>query len=60
MEDMGAAFDARSKLNTDYDFFELLKKLGQRATRRFLDQHFDAIGRRSTIALVAERQIEAV
>ncbi len=60
MEDMGAAFDARSRLNTDYDFFELLKKLGQRATRRFLDQHFDAIGRRSTLALVAERQAEPV
>ena len=43
------AFDARSKLNTDFEFFSLLRKLGQRATRRFLDAHFDDIGRRSTI-----------
>jgi NTE family protein len=41
--------DAGSKLNTDYDFFQLLHKLGQRATRRFLDAHIEDIGRRSTI-----------
>jgi NTE family protein len=49
MDEHGGAFDARSKLNTDFEFFETLHKLGQRATRRFLDAHFDDIGRRSTI-----------
>src|SRR5262249_42195332 len=64
MEDLGEAFGARSTLKTDYEYFEMLHKLGQRATRRFLDAHFDDIGRRSTIdfpakaepALVEERQ----
>jgi NTE family protein len=41
--------DVSSKLNTDFDFFELLHKRGQRAARRFLDAHFEDIGRRSTI-----------
>jgi NTE family protein len=50
LDDMGA-FDARSKLNTDYEFFEMLHKLGQRAARRFLDAHVDDIGRRSTIGI---------
>ena len=40
---------ARSTLKTDYELFEMLRKLGQRATRRFLDAHFDDIGRKSTI-----------
>ncbi len=57
MEKQGQAFDARSKLNTDFEFFETLHKLGQRATRRFLDAHFDDIGRRSTIDL--EPRVEA-
>ena len=29
--------------------FRGARKLGQRATRRFLDRHFNDIGRRSTI-----------
>jgi NTE family protein len=45
---------AESKLSTDYDFFEMLHQTGRRATRRFLDAHFDDIGRRSTIDLRAE------
>ena len=40
---------ARNALNTDFEYFETLHKLGQRAMRRFLDAHFDSIGRRSTI-----------
>ena len=43
------ALSARSTLNTEFEYFETLHKLGQRATRRFLDAHFDDIGRRSTI-----------
>lgn len=40
---------ARSPLNNDFEYFETLHKLGQRATRRFLDAHFGDLGRRSTI-----------
>jgi NTE family protein len=58
MEDMGEALDARSRLNTDYEFFETLHKLGQRAARRFLDAHFGDIGRRSTIDHGTEMQTE--
>jgi NTE family protein len=53
-----AAFDAGGKLNTDFEFFELLHKLGQRAARRFLDAHYDDIGRRSTIDLRMEEPAE--
>jgi NTE family protein len=53
MDDAGETFDPHSRLNNDFDFFERLHKLGQRAARRFLDLHFDDIGRRSTIHDVA-------
>lgn len=56
MDGLGAAFDARSKLNTDFEFFRSLRKLGQRAARRFLDAHLDDIGRRSTIDMRAPRE----
>jgi NTE family protein len=47
---VGGGFDSpRTKLKTDYEFFQTLHKLGQRAARRFLDEHFDAIGERSTL-----------
>ena len=58
MEEPGGAFENRSKLNTDFEFFESLHKLGQRATRRFLDAHFDDIGRRATIGMEVEAQAE--
>ena len=45
---------APGTLSTGYQSFELLHKLGQRATRRFLDTHFHEIGRRSTIDSVVE------
>jgi NTE family protein len=45
-------FDPRSKLKVDFEFFLSLRKLGQSAARRFLDTHFDDIGRRSTIDLM--------
>jgi hypothetical protein len=52
---VGGGLDTpRSKLKTDYEFFQALHKLGQRSARRFLDEHFDAIGQRSTMALHAE------
>ena len=39
----------RNTLNAEFEYFETLHKLGQRATRRFLDAHFDDIGRRATL-----------
>ncbi|MBV1698832.1 MAG: patatin-like phospholipase family protein [Hyphomicrobiales bacterium] len=54
----GAHFDASSKITTDYTFFETLRVNGKRAARRFLDNHFDDIGVRSTVDLLAEAQAE--
>jgi NTE family protein len=54
----GTQFDASSKLTTDYDFFEMLRVSGKRAARRFLDEHFDDIGVRSTVDLLAEAKAE--
>ena len=52
--DADSAFDDRSKLNNDYEFFDRLRQFGQTAAQRFLDQHFGDIGRKSTIDLQAE------
>ena len=49
--DVDLAFDDGSKLNTDYEFFDRLRRLGQAAAQRFLDAHFSDIGRRSTLDL---------
>ena len=58
---VGGGFDTpRSKLKTDYAFFQVLRRLGQRAARRFLEEHFDAIGARSTLDLRAEAEAEKV
>jgi NTE family protein len=58
MDDFGGAFGASGTLARDYQYFETLRKLGQRATRRFLDAHFDDIGRRSTIDIAAPAEAE--
>jgi NTE family protein len=50
----------RSRMKTDYEFFETLRKIGQRAARRFLDEHFDAIGARATLDLRPEAKPERV
>ena len=55
---MSTRLSASSKLNTDFQFFDLLRRAGQRAARRFLDQHFDAIGVRSSIDVAAESGVE--
>ena len=47
---------ATSKLDSDFDFFEMLKKGGAQAAKKFLDRHFDDIGVRSTVDLRAEAQ----
>ena len=55
---LGNRLTGRSKMKTDFDFFELLHRAGQRAARRFLDRHFDDIGRQSSIDLAAESGVE--
>ena len=58
LERFGTHFDALSKLSTDYDFFEMLHVSGKRAARRFMDEHFDDIGKKSTVDLRAEARAE--
>jgi NTE family protein len=55
---IGKRLTAASRLNTDFDFFEMLQRAGRRAARRFLDRHFDDIGVRSTIDLREEMRAE--
>jgi NTE family protein len=54
LDSEGKAFTAASKLSNDYEFFEMLRDNGRRAARRFLDEHFDDIGVKSTVDLRAE------
>ncbi|HEY6832804.1 MAG TPA: patatin-like phospholipase family protein, partial [Pseudolabrys sp.] len=54
LEGLGERFSSASKLRNDLQSFELLRKLGQRAARRFLDAHYDDIGVRSSIDIKAE------
>jgi len=54
LDSSAKSLNAGSKLNTDYDFFELLRNNGRRAAHRFLDEHFADIGVRSTVDLQAE------
>ena len=58
LDRFGTHFDAMSKLSTDHDFFEMLHVSGKRAARRFMDEHFDDIGKTSTVDLRAEAQAE--
>ena len=58
MTDAGESFDPQSRLNNDFEFFARLQKLGQSATRRFLETHFNDIGARSTIDDFAESRAE--
>lgn len=51
LEGLGERFSSASKLRNDYESFQLLRKLGQRAARRFLDAHYDDIGAQSSIDL---------
>jgi NTE family protein len=60
MQELPEDVGTRSTLKTDYEYFEMLRKLGQRATRRFLDAHFDAIGRTSTIDMAETVEAELV
>jgi NTE family protein len=51
-------FDQASKMNTDYDFFDMLRENGKRAMQRFLDEHYDNIGVRSTVDVDAEMSLQ--
>jgi NTE family protein len=55
---IGKKLTPASRLNIDFDFFEMLHRAGRRSARRFLDQHFDDIGVRSTLDLRAEMRAE--
>jgi NTE family protein len=54
LEGLGERFSSATKLRNDYESFVLLRKLGQRAARRFLDAHYEDIGVRSSVDLKAE------
>ncbi len=58
LSDGHEAYSADTKLSTDYDFFRMLHANGRSAARRFLDEHFDDVGVRSTFDLHAEAQAE--
>jgi NTE family protein len=58
LDRFGTHFDSFSKLSTDFDFFDMLHVSGTRAARRFLDEHFDDIGVKSTVDLRAEAEAE--
>jgi NTE family protein len=45
-------------MKADFEFFELLYRVGQRAARKFLERHVDDLGQRSTIDLAAESGVE--
>jgi NTE family protein len=58
LEGSAKKLNAASRLNTDYEFFDMLRTNGKRAARRFLDAHFDDIGVRSSVDLAAEVKAE--
>jgi NTE family protein len=58
LEGSAKKLNAASRLNNDYEFFQMLHTNGKRAARRFLDAHFDDIGVRSSVDLSAEVKAE--
>ena len=51
---------SRSRVKTDYAYFDSLRKVGERAAQRFLAAHFDAIGERATLDLRQATEAERV
>ena len=51
MSDLLTQFGASSKLNAEWDFLDMLRTEGRRATSEFLDTSGDDIGKRSTTDL---------
>jgi NTE family protein len=60
LEGLGERFASAANLRNDYESFQLLRKLGQRAARRFLEKHYEDVGARSSIDLKAEVYSERV
>jgi NTE family protein len=58
LDDNEVATDAASRMNNHFEFFQTLYELGRRAAQRFLAEHFDAIGIRSTMDAAAEADQE--
>ena len=54
LEGLGERISSSARLRNDLESFELLRKLGHRGARRFLDGHYTDIGVRSSIDLKAE------
>ena len=54
LEGLGEKLSSSSKLRNDFESLELLRKVGKRSARRFLDTHFDDIGVRSSVDLKTE------
>jgi NTE family protein len=50
--------EADTKLNNDFDFFQMMHTAGRRAADKFLDAHFDDIGVRATVDLQKEMTAE--
>jgi NTE family protein len=48
-EDRMREFKLSTKLNGDWEFLQILRRYGRQAADRFLDRHFGAIGRESTL-----------
>jgi NTE family protein len=51
---LATRLNGASKLKTNFEFFDLMQRAGQRAAQRFLDENFEAIGVRSSIDVAAE------
>ncbi len=51
LEGLGERLSSSTKLRNDFQSLELLRKLGQRSARRFLDANYDDIGVRSSVDL---------
>jgi NTE family protein len=54
LEGLGERMSSSSRLRNDFQTFTLLRKLGQRAARRFLDANYDAIGAHSSVEVKSE------
>lgn len=54
LEGLGEQLSSSSKLRNDFQSLDLLRKIGKRSARRFLDTHFDDIGVRSSVDFKTE------
>jgi len=54
LEGLGERFSSAARLRNDSKSFALLRKLGNRAARRFLDAHYEDVGVRSSVDLKSE------